>query len=324
MKSPASYPIIEERPFKPAQRRFGLFARRDVGELPNVPVGAVMVFEVHGGYHAFTERRHLKGTEEAVVEAVSVSVVDVRNRTVPVTVDIPSADLGYSFTVKALFKCQAVNPEAVVAGHIRDVGEHLADHLRADIGLMQLGKGRRIEEINDLVPAVCNRIQAYLEFTPPEIDGMEIGLPSVDLVMPDDVVEHGKGMKQVEWGGQIKELRAAIENRDVERLVHVFQGGLPAAMALGISRQELLMPDAAAMIRDREEQQVKNMFDFVRQLPSSTFDFVPIDTRHMLNELTSSQFGIELFPDHSAPRQLGPAESGHGGPRAVGLEDVDE
>ncbi|MER6944168.1 hypothetical protein ABT294_09110 [Nonomuraea sp. NPDC000554] len=325
----STYPIIDEQPLKPAHRRLGLFARRDPRELPGTPAGAVLVFEVHGGYHAFTERRHLKGSEDAVVEAVSVAVVDVRSRTVPVEVLIPSGDLGYRFVVRSNFKCRVTNPEAVVAAHVRDVAENLANHLRTDAQLMRLGLTRPIEQTNVLAPEVAARVQAYLEFQPPEIDGVDVVLTNVELLMPDDVVVHGQGLKKLQWARESKELLWAIENRDVARIEEIFQRGVEAVTALGVSRDQVLMNDAVGVVHQAQEQRMKHLSGLMSQLPEGSLDFLPIDSHKLINRIMQSVAGVEPYVEVPAPDELpvlteGKHARAEDGPRSIGLEDLDD
>lgn len=325
-----TYPILHERPLRPAGRRWGLFARRELDELPETPAGSILVFEVDGGFHAFAERRHLKGSEEAVVNAVSVSVVDVRTRSVSVDIPIPSKDLGYRFPVRVDFKCRVEQPEVVVEHHIADVAAILAAHLRNDVTLMQLGMNRPIEETYSLVPEVSARVQAYLEIYPPEIEGMRIEFAGVDLRLPDDVVVHSKGMKRLQWERETKELAAAIENRDAARIEEIFRRGTEAAAALGVARDQLLMPDAIAMVREEQEQRLRHLYELINRLPDGTLDFLPVDTRRLVNEALKSVTGEDLVLDEPADQDR--PELGRGrhakaddadGPRSIGLEDLD-
>ncbi|MEV1248937.1 hypothetical protein ACIBO2_44530 [Nonomuraea sp. NPDC050022] len=323
------YPIIDEQPLPPAQRSWGFFTRRDTSQLPATPAGAVLVFEVHGGHRAFMERRHLKGSEEAVVEAVSVAVVDVRTRSVHVEVQLPSRDLGYRFIVRANFKCRVTNPETVVADHVQDVAEILAGHLRKDAKLMQLGATRPIEDTHALAPEVAARVQAYLEFYPPTIDGMEVDLAHVELFMPNDVIVHGKSLKKLQWEGESKELLWAIENRDVARIENIFQRGVEAVTALSVSREQLLMGDAVSVAREIQEQRMKSLSDLLRQLPDGALDFLPIDSQRLINQMMKAVTGVEPFIDSSETeerRALGESRHARGedGPRSIGLEDLDD
>ncbi|WP_406673848.1 hypothetical protein WBK31_35630 [Nonomuraea sp. N2-4H] len=324
-----SYPIIEEQDLPPSQRRFGIFARRDPAQLPQPRAGTVLVFEVHGGHHAFAERGHPRGTEEAVVEARSVAVVDVRARHVSAEVELPSRDLGYKFTVRANFRCRVTNPETVVADHVKDVAEILAGHLRKDSTLMQLGATRPIEDVNALAPDVVSRVQAFLEFHPPVIDGMEIALENVELLMPDDVAVHGRGLKRIQWGGESAELRAAIENRDVERIESILQRGVEAATALGISREQIMMNDVVQASRALHKERLQRLQKVLDSLPEGSLDFLPIDSQQLLSKVMKAMAGFEPFDEvpGSEERPALPDGRDRGetdGPRSIGLEDLDD
>ncbi|GAA3096217.1 hypothetical protein [Streptosporangium carneum] len=335
MPALSGYPIVEERSLRPPQRRLGLFTRRDLHELPETPVGTVLVFAVNGGYKAYTEGEHLRGSEEAVVRARSVSVVYLRSRQVVLTVEIPSQDMGYHFQVKATFTCKVTDPEAVVAAGVEDAATILGNHLRDDAGLMRLGMSRPVEDVHLLSIEVTSRVRAYLEFCPPRMDGLEVALVNVALLPPNDILAHGQRLKQLKWSGESKELEWAIENRDVSRIEEIFKRGVEATTAFGVSRDQLLMPDAVGITREAQETRMKALSELINRLPDGSLDFLPIDTQRLIDRVMTSIVGEAPFVE--APENAGRLGIGEGGafedrtsgdrdagPRRIGLEDLDD
>ncbi|WP_433369423.1 hypothetical protein [Streptosporangium sp. CA-115845] len=330
MPAHSEYPIVEERALRPPRRRLGLFPRRDPGELPETPVGTVLVFALNGGYKAYTEGQHLRGSEDAVVEARSVSVVYMRNRQVTVAIEMPSQDMGYAFLLKVAFRCKVTDAEAVVSAGVENATDVLANHLRNDAQLMQLGTTRPIEEVHLLSVEVTNRIRAYLEFYPPQVDGLEVVLVNVALLAPNDILTHGQRIKQLKWDGESRELRWAIENRDVSRIEEIFKRGVEATAAFGVSREQLLVADAVGITREAQETRLRALSELINRMPEGALDFLPIDTHKLINRMITSVAGDDPFvetPKTSEPPVLGGGRSfqnGNDGPRRIGLEELDD
>ncbi|MEU4830098.1 hypothetical protein [Streptosporangium sp. NPDC023615] len=330
MPAYGDYPIVEERALRPPRRRWGLFPHRTLDELPETSVGTVLVFALNGGYKAYTEGHHLRGTEDAVVEARSVSVVYMRNRQITLAMELPSQDMGYQFLLKVAFRCRVIDAEAVVSAGVENAAELLANHLRDDAQLMQLGTTRPVEEVHLLSVDVVNRVRAYLEFYPPRIDGLEVTLVSVDLLPPSDILAHGQRLKQLKWDRESKELRWAIENRDVARIEEIFKRGVEAGTAFGVSREQLLMTDAIAINRDTQENRMRTLSELINRMPDGALDFLPLDTHRLIKSVMTSVTGDDPFvevPTTPEPPVLGsgrPPQNGNDGPRRVRLEDLDD
>ncbi|WP_189237458.1 hypothetical protein [Planomonospora parontospora] len=322
---------MEERTLRPPRRRLGLFARRDPGELPEAPTGTVLVFAVNGGYKAYTDIGHLRGSEDAVVEARSVSVVYVRSRRVVVDVEIPSADMGYHFLVRTTFECRVTDPEAVVSAGVENAATILDHHLRNDPELMRLGAVRPVEEAHGLSADVSGRVRAYLEFYPARIPGIEVNLANVTVLPPTDILAHGQQIKRLKWETERKQLEWVIENRDVARIEEIFKRGTEAAVALGVSRDQLLMGDAVSISREAEVTRMKYLAELIEGLPEGSLDFLPVDTHALINRAMKSVTGVEPFveasPGPEQPRAVESRPSRAGDddrPRMIGLEELDD
>jgi hypothetical protein len=309
-------------------------SRRELSELPDQRPGTVLVFEVNGGYQEFAERRHLRGSEDALIDAVSVSVIDTRSRSVPVDLAIPSTDLAHDFPVRVTFRCTVTDAVAVVADGLRNVAAVLADHLREDLELQKLGMDFGIEQVHRLRPLVMSRIKAYVEFIPPRINGMRVALSGVDVLLPTDVRDHAMGMKGLRRADEINTVRSAFENKDVARIEEILHRGMAAGLALGVSRNEVPVGEAVVMQRqaeiaerEMEAQRVKYLIDLIHKLPESSLDFLPIDTHVLVQSITRSLLGADAPMPASPPRPAvgdGRPTANGDAPRPLGMEESDD
>ena len=176
-----AYPVLEERRLGPVPRRGLLIGRRDLLELPALDPGAVLVFEVDGEYRPPLTRRHLRGTEPDVVNAVAVSLVDIRARVVPVALAIPTLRPGREFVVRATFRCRVTEPAEVAQAGITDVRSLLTEHLRQDRELFVLGGDGDTEEVVEARARIHSRLRAYCMVAPPQLPGLEVVLATVDV-----------------------------------------------------------------------------------------------------------------------------------------------
>jgi hypothetical protein len=322
MQTANPYPVIAERSLRPVPRKLLRGARRDPAELPEQPPGTVLVFHAKGGYQAFSERRHLTGSEEAVVQAVAVSVVDVRARLVMVGIPIPSSDLAHDFPVQVTFRCTVRDAARVVEEGLWDLHTLLAAYLKEDLELPRMGLEWGIEGIHRLRPLVVARVKAFFEVVPPQIDGVQVELSSVDVLLPADVKNHARGLKGMRWEEEANELRAAIEAKDVAHIEAFLHRGNVGRLALGISRNAVPIGDAVTMLGAVEEQQAARVFEVIRALPEGSLDFLPIDTRALFQEAMRVA-GVNAPASSEAPpleqRGLGKQSE----PRPLGLEESD-
>ena len=186
MANTTTYPVVDERALDPATRRW-LGRSRDLSELPRHLPGTVPVFEVHNGYVAFQERRHLGRREELVISAISVSTVDMRPKTVTVQLQVPSCSAADEFVLLVDFWCQVEDPERVAEAGLRDMTEPLRQYLRRDVSLTQIGVRYSVEDINVVRNELLSRVDAYTRLRAPHVDGMSVALGAVLVVTPKDL-----------------------------------------------------------------------------------------------------------------------------------------
>ncbi|MEV0082181.1 hypothetical protein [Saccharopolyspora sp. NPDC050642] len=282
------YPVVAEHPLPPARRRLLLGGKRDLADLPPQEPGTVLVFEVNGHYEAFRERRHLSGSEDAVVSAVAISVVDMRERLTTTRLMIPSNSPADDFVVEAIFRAKVTRPETVAAAGLTDLDATLRSYLSQDQELLGLGLQCGVEEINEVRSFVRRRIMAYCKVVPPQVDGMDLSLCEVRVPTPAPLREHSTVVRDERWNQDVLELRQAFEQRDVERIHEILQGGPSMVTALGISRREIHTSDAVREAYESEDRRRKHMLDLLRTLPSGYLDSLPIDAMQFVTALSSS------------------------------------
>ena len=286
----SSYPVVRETALDAAQRR--IFGRsRDMAGLPTAEPGTVLVFEVPNGYVAFTERRHLRGREDLVVEAVSVSQVSVRPRSIVVQVSLPSRSAADEFSVLVDFRCRVEDPEVVAAAGLTDLTGPLRAYLRQDSSLGQIASTRSIEEINDIRQEIDERIRAHCSLRPPRIDGMSIRLQGVRVLTPTGLATHERNLRDKVWQHRVQELENQYEDANATRLRPYFEEGPSALAGLATSRGELDLATATAAAHEQEAQRLKVLMELLKSLPPEVIDTMPIDTTRIFESLVDKVAG---------------------------------
>jgi hypothetical protein len=169
-----SYPIVAQYELEEPVRQGPLkvIKRRDKSEIPKIKPHEVLIWRVGDRY--VKDQRQLRGFDDIVVRASSVSVVSVRPGTeVEVSFRIDSRDAS-EFTVKATFVCSVQAPEVVVQNGQANVADALMAHLRAYPDIFEIGLKYPITEINAVRAELAANVRAYMARRPPKIPGMEI------------------------------------------------------------------------------------------------------------------------------------------------------
>ncbi|MET7808286.1 hypothetical protein [Micromonospora chersina] len=251
-----TYPVIFERMLDRPRSSILRFARRDLSELPRQEPGTVLVFDLGNRYAVFEDRRHLTGREDAVVDAVGVSLVNVRPQRVSVEVQIPSKSPADVFRFQAAFRCQVVDPEVVVQDGLLDVSGPLLDHIQRDRELDHLGVSYDVDAINEVRDEVHAELSAYCTIHPPRIRGMDVQFSRVELVTPDDLVKHATQVRDAKWRQIRKKLESGFLTEQAEELADLIRKGPEGLEALAIARGELNVAHAAdrAYVREAEVQ----------------------------------------------------------------------
>lgn len=250
------FPIVHEQPLARTRSKLMLFARRDLSELPAQTPGTVLVFEVGGRYEVFHDRRHLTGREDAVVEAVTVSVVDVRERFVAVDLQIPSASPADDFRLRVTFCCKVTDPETVVRHGLSGLAQVLRDYLKRDKRLEGLGIQHQVDELNEVRGLVLAQVKAYCTVRPVRIDGMTVRLSTVEVSKPTGLVEHAVRLRDETWRQTYERLRRSYEDEEARRMADVLRSGAEAVEGLAMARGDITAGQAAD--RSYEQQELKD------------------------------------------------------------------
>ncbi|MGC5333655.1 hypothetical protein [Micromonospora sp. DT62] len=252
----STYPVISERPLDRPRSSFLKFARRDLSELPRQEPGTVLVFDLGNRYAVFEDRRHLTGREEAVVEAVAVSLVHVRPRRVTVDIRIPSKSPADVFRVRVAFQCRVTDPETVVRDGLLDVTGPLLDHIKRDRELDSLGVSYPVDAINEVRDEVNAELSAYCTIHPPRIRGMEVEFGMVEVATPSALVDHASKIRDTKWQQNLKDLEGGFVTKQAEELADLIRTGPEVLEALAIARGETRVSHAAdrAYARSAEDQ----------------------------------------------------------------------
>jgi hypothetical protein len=306
MTSP-TYPVVEERTLDRAKRKFLLGGRREPDELPVLPPGSVFVFQVGGRFEVQHDRRHLSGREEAVVDAVAVSVVDMRQRAVTVDIPVPSKSPADDFTVRVVFRCQVTKPEEVAAEGITDITDTLRTHLSQDRDLAVRCSQYLVDDITAVREWVTARVTAFCRMQPPRINGLSISFAEVHVLTPDDLRAHATGMRDEAWRQLRTALEQSFENKDVERLEAILGRGKEATSALAISRGQLHLGEAAEREYRLDEERRRDLLKIVEVLANGHhLDTAPVDAMRF----------VDAFAERTIGKATGPRLTGRSEPIA--------
>jgi hypothetical protein len=278
------FPVLTEKTLPFIQRRLLRGARRDPGELPAAGPGTVLVFRHGSRYEAIRENRHLTGTEELVVDATAVFLVDIRARDVTIYFSLPSASAADDFTVRVTFQAHVIDPERAAAEGAVDLAGYLERYLQQDAKLSKLGSAYPIEAIATVRDVVISRIEAYCEFNPITLTGLAVELAAAAVLTPRELRRHEQDMRDERRRQALAELRDTGEDRSIQRHQLFVESGPAALTALGMARGETSVEDAIARARDDEHRQQDKFAEAFRILQQSgATDFIDIDPTDMVS-----------------------------------------
>ncbi|TDQ04760.1 hypothetical protein [Labedaea rhizosphaerae] len=292
-----SFPVLKEQPLSPAIRGW-LRRSRDVSELPQHIPGTVPVFEVDSGYVAFTERRHLHKRDDLVINAISVTTVDMRPRTVTVSLQIPSSSPADDFFVMVDFRCQVRDAELVAQYGLRDLVEPLRQYLRRDATLFKLGVQHTVEQINDVREKVWARVEAYVRVRGPMIDGVVVEFAGVRTATPKELAEHERRMRDTRRDQLHKGLVHQGEDRDADRYSSYLERGATAIAGITVARGERTVAAAADRVYELEERKQEQMMELLKSLSDAEKDMIAVDAQRVVDSLMDRLVGGRPTASH--------------------------
>ncbi|RKN11454.1 hypothetical protein [Streptomyces radicis] len=250
-----NYPVVAEHALSPVQRSWWS-RRQQRTDMPALPPGAVYVLMVGGQYRAYPHGAQFDPAHADVVDASSVSLVDIRTRMVEVERTVPSVSAADAFTIRASFTCQVTDPTAVARHGITDVCVPLRSYLAADSELPRMSAGHRIEEVNAVRAQVTHRMTAYSAVVAPRVPGMTVEFVGIEVLTPDDLSAWERRVRDEHREQELEQARRAFERDGVLSLADLLAQGSNVADALGLSRDRIDIQDIAARIDhvEREER----------------------------------------------------------------------
>jgi hypothetical protein len=312
------YPVIEERQLDRPKRGW-LGSRREIAELPAQQPGTVLVFEVDGRFEALSDRRHLSGKEEIVVGAVAVCVVDMRERLVPVDVQLPSRSPANEFLIRATFRCRVTQPDAVAAAGISDLTHLLHGHLSQDPTLAALCSMHLIDEITEVRQQATARVTAFCRVQPPRVAGMSISFREVYVLTPDDLRTHATGVRDEIWRKDLETQRRAADDEEVRYVKGILDEGPESLAALAISRSQLHLGEATDREYELRAQRQRERLEMAKILAErGHFDTMPVDPTRFIEGMFDQPAG-ELRGGSTAA----PLDAGRSGPAGQQRADQD-
>jgi hypothetical protein len=212
--STALYPVLEERRLAPVQRKFAARNRRDLAELPPSPPGTALVFQAGGRFVVFNEQRHLDGTEDFVLGALAVAVVNMRTQRIVADLELPSKHPAELFTVKVTFEATVTQADVVVRQGAMDLAKSLKDHLLRDPKLAGICASSEIEQITDVREKLDARIRAYSSIRAFQTAGIAVTLELVEVLTPNELRERNRRDRSVEIDSDHQKRVSELEHRN--------------------------------------------------------------------------------------------------------------
>lgn len=319
------YPVIEERQLDRAKRRLLLGGRREDGELPKLRPGTVLVVENDGHFEALADRRHLSGRETLLVDAVAVSVIDIRTRLISASYQLGSRSPADEFTITAAFHCKVSHPETVAKAGITDLTPILREYLRQDQVLAGYCAGQSVDNIRTVNTWVAARVSAYCHTRPPHIDGLSVALSDIEVVTPKDLHQHATQLRDESWRQQREDLKASYDYKDAARIKGVSDLGPDALAALAVARKDLNLAEVVAQRHQSEAEQRDALLTMIRMLDEGSHtDTAPIDVMPFLSAFAERTTGRPLDGGLAAAPGASSMTAGNGGRAGLPSADDDE
>lgn len=259
------YPVVDERSLGKPERRWMRGARRDVGQLPDLRPGCVYVFGSNGRYEQSSATSHLRGGEQEMLDATSVSVVDIRPRQVTAQILVPSASPATDFTVHVNFGCEVEVATEIARQNLTDLRAALQAHLRQDPRMLEFQHRFYPDEIDEVRRQVLAYMLAAYRQRPPRIPGMRIWLQDVDVRTPRDLRRHATRIRDKNWG--IEE--QFVDHRAERQRVAHHQDMLATAEqaeAFAIARGDMSADRAVERRYAQEDQRAVRLHDELTRL----------------------------------------------------------
>jgi len=340
MTASTLYPVVTEMRLPPVPRRLTGRTRRKLSELPASPPGTALVFQAGGRFIVFDEHRHLTGSEDFVLGALAVAVVDMRPRLLMADLMLPTLRPSEQFAIRTTFAATVARPDVVVRTGAVDLAEELSRHLRKDPKLAEICAAHTIEQIAKVRLLVENRIAAYYSYRAFKHEGVSIALHLVEVTTPVelqerdrrqrsvqvehelqqqiDELEHKKNLWQLEYEEErsarqqllqlqrdnaLNELKVKAEELEAERARRYVEGGVTELLAWALAKGQITALEMAELRRGEELRAVQQINELVnRLLGGPNGDLVTVDVQQLVDDLLDRLTGHkQLRADRPLP-----------------------
>jgi hypothetical protein len=305
-----TYPIVAERAIPLDRARW---RRRPVIELPAQNANTVLVFASASGVAQY------KGgsLRAAMHDAFSVAAVDVgRDRLMTVELGLPSANPADTFLVRVEFRCTVTDAAAVVRNGTADIAPAVRAYLRA--GIQHLAQSYTVEQINEARWSVRSQIIAQCGIDPPQIEGVEVALASVDLVTPRQIVDFAQKMRDEQWRQEFERVKSKFTIDQARVIEDIIRRGPEAVEALAIDKGEQDTATATNRAYHTHASRDDRVIELVRLLGDhGILDRVTVDASRLIERFSEVLLaGVEVDGHHppaletDRPESLPPAAEG--------------
>lgn len=295
------YPVVEERPLGRPERRWFRGDRRELGQLPELRPGCVYVFGINGSYEQSSATTHLRGTEQELVDATSVSVVDVRPRQVTTHVTVPSASAATDFIVRVNFGCEVETATEIARQNLTDLRSELQAHLKQDPNILEFQHRFYPDEIEEVRRQILAYMLAAYRQRPPRIVGMRIWLQDVDVQTPRDLRRHATRIRDKRWGIEEQVVDHQAERHRVAHHEDMLSNA-ERAEAFAVSRGDMTADRAAERQFDQEEKRADRLHEELTKLvDSGAINRMPVQQLDLAEAAIAQLLGRPPQPRRDGP-----------------------
>lgn len=286
------FPVVEERPLLPPERRWLRGGWRNPDNLPVLPPGCMYVFGVDGRFKPFPRDDHLRETNPDLVNARWVSIVNVRHRRIYVRTYVPSRSPASDFRVWLAFGCVVDDP-AVVAQHgLVDLRGELQNRVRHDPLLAEHRHKHAVDDLPTVRDDIISAISTAYRERPPEVPGMRITFDGVSVEAPPELRQHLAQLRDTTWTREIQRLSQEMELERVEHAVNLLKTP-ERSEAAAVARGDTSAGQAAARMFEERNAQTQRLIDQVEAwISADGGKRAPIDRRHLAETLFERLTGV--------------------------------
>jgi hypothetical protein len=254
-----------------------------------------------------------------VINAASVTVVDMRQRLVPVVLHLPSANPANTFAARVSFQCRVREAETVVATHA-EIHDELLSYLRQDRKLRLLSGGYSHDQLNEARNALAAQIEARFVLRPLEVEGLDIAFGDVEVLTPNDLANFERERQAVARRQAIETLNTDFDRQEAKLIEEILNRGPQAIEALAIRLGEVTVANSTTRGYAEQEKATNRLLSMMSTLAEyGHTDRLPIDTTVIIDQILANITGKPISTRFDEPA-IGTADK----PREVGSRAKDD